>query len=65
MSLGKSNTAYERVESPYAGGDRVPLGSYPQQPTTYQAPQPYGGAYGQQQQHAGFEPYRQPQQARW
>lgn len=63
MSLGKSGTAYERVESPYMGGsDRVPLRDYPQQPTQYEPPQPYGGAYGQ---HAAYEPYRQQQQARW
>ncbi|KAM0716920.1 hypothetical protein Q7P37_006772 [Cladosporium fusiforme] len=64
MSLGKTGTAYERVESPYVGGDRVPLRDYPQQPTQYEPPQPYGGAYGQQPQNA-YEPYRQQQQARW
>jgi len=65
MGLGKSGPGYERVESPHAGGDRVPLRDYPQQPTAYQSPAPYGGGYAQQQQGNGFEPYRQQQPARW
>ena len=64
MSLGKSGPGYERVESPHAGGDRVPLRDYPQQPTAYQSPQPYGGGYAPQQNNA-FEPYRQQQPSRW
>jgi len=64
MSLGKSGPGYERVESPHVGhGDRVPLRDYPQQPTAYQSPQPYGGGYAQQSN--AFEPYRQQQPARW
>lgn len=62
MSLGKTGSGYERVESPYVGADRVPLRDYPQQPTTYQSPQPYGGGYAQPN---AYEPYRQQQQARW
>jgi hypothetical protein len=65
MGLGKSGPGYERVESPHAGGDRVPLRDYPQQPTAYQSPVPYGGGYAPQQQNNAFEPYRQQQQARW
>jgi hypothetical protein len=64
MSLGKTGTGYARVGSPgMGGGDRVPLRDYPQQPTAYQSPQPYGGGYAQQSN--GFEPYRQQQQSRW
>jgi hypothetical protein len=64
MSLGKTGTGYARVGSPgMGGGDRVPLRDYPQQPTAYQSPQPYGGGYAQQTN--GFEPYRQQQQSRW
>ena len=62
MSLGKTGTGYSRVESPQ-NGDRVPLYSYPAQPTAYQSPQPYGGGYAQQSN--GFEPHRQQQQSRW
>lgn len=61
MSLGKTGTGYERVESPHVGGDRVPLRDYPQQPTAYQSPQPYGGGYAQPNP---YEPYRQ-QPSRW
>ncbi|TLD06805.1 hypothetical protein E2P81_ATG10547 [Venturia nashicola] len=60
MSLGKSGTGYARVGSPGHGGDRVPLAQYPQQPTAYQSPMPYGG--GNPQHSNGFEPYRQQQQ---
>jgi hypothetical protein len=65
MGLGKTDTAYARVESPHTGADRVPLRDYPQQPTAYQSPQPYGGGYAQQQQTNSFEPYRQQQTSRW
>jgi hypothetical protein len=65
MSLGKTGAGYARVGSPGMGaGDRVPLNDYPQKPTAYQSPQPYGGGYAQPQTNA-FEPYRQQQQSRW
>lgn len=57
MHAGTSNTAYQRVASPYVSSDRVPLHDYPQQtPPVHNAAQfPANTGYGQ---HPGrYEPY--------